>query len=115
MADQEQEMCSSGHIADDPSPAKLMPAQKFAKIQALKRKEMLEGETWFVVDHPWFHNWEVACTGQSGKETPVAETDIRPVDNSRIVDANGNLVENVIEGVNVEYVPEPAWKYLEQW
>ena len=46
---------------------------------------------------------------------PVEENDIGPVDNTDLVDHDGNLISNITEGVNVEFVPEDTWKAFIAW
>lgn len=94
----------------------LTPKDKYDKIVALAKREMVAGETWYVVSHRWYRRWEKACTGVIDKEGPIEEKDIGPVDNGHLADINGNLTDaSVAEGVDVDFVPEEAWELLVEW
>lgn len=97
-------------------PANLTPPEKFEYIKQLRDRGMHVGETWFVVSRQWYRRWEFACQGTMDKSGgPVEENDIGPVDNTGLVDHDGNLTSNVTEGVNVEFVPEDTWKAFVAW
>ena len=97
-------------------PANLTPPEKFEYIKQLRDRGMHVGETWFVVSRQWYRRWEFACQGTMDKSGgPVEENDIGPVDNTGLVDRDGNLTSNVTEGVNVEFVPEDTWKAFVAW
>jgi ubiquitin carboxyl-terminal hydrolase 4/11/15 len=116
MADQDQSSVLNIHAStSNPPPSILSPAEKYAIITTLKKKEMVDGETWFVVSHAWYRTWEAACSGQATKEVPVDESSIAAVNNDDIADVAGNLGLNHTEGIDVDYVPEQAWEHFEQW
>ncbi|KAL4073013.1 hypothetical protein V8B97DRAFT_297817 [Scleroderma yunnanense] len=96
-------------------PANLTPPEKFEYINQLRHQAMHVGETWFVISRQWYRRWEFACQGTMDKSGPIEEKDIGPVDNTPLVDQNGNLTSSITEGVDVEFVPEDAWKAFVAW
>lgn len=76
---------------------------------------MKVGETWYLVDRAWWKKWEKACRGVIDKEGPVTEQDIGPVDNTRLLDSYGNLQLSLVEGIDLEYVPEETWQHFMTW
>jgi ubiquitin carboxyl-terminal hydrolase 4/11/15 len=94
----------------------LLPHEKLSIINTLKQKEMTEGETWFIISHPWYRKWEQACLGKPDKKgVQLDETSIGPIDNSDIADSDGNIIVSPAEGLNVDYIPEQAWEHFLQW
>ena len=91
------------------------PKDKYDKVVALAKRDMVVGETWYVVSRRWYKRWEKACTGIADKEGSVEEKDIGPVDNSHLVDSKGNLTNNLTEDVDIQFVPEEAWELLVEW
>jgi ubiquitin carboxyl-terminal hydrolase 4/11 len=49
------------------------------------------------------------------KEDPIDESDLDPVDNSSLVDSNGELSVSTASGIDVEYLPRDAWDLLVAW
>ena len=99
-----------------PSTSTLTPKEKHEKIVAMGKRDMVVGETWYVVSRRWWKRWEKACLGTVDKEGAVDEKDIGPVDNKHLVDLKGNLAtQQVVEGVDVEFIPEEAWTLLQEW
>ncbi|KAL0955336.1 hypothetical protein HGRIS_004219 [Hohenbuehelia grisea] len=66
----------------------------------LTRTKMETGQTWFLVDRTWWSSWK-ASSDASG-----------PIDNSALLDEYGNLRTGVVEGVDLEFVPQPVWEAL---
>ena len=92
------------------------PKEKYDKVTALTKRDMIVGETWYVVSRRWYRRWEKACTGMLDKDGGVEEKDIGPVDNGHLVDLKGNLTTaSLAEGVDVQFVPEEAWELLIEW
>jgi ubiquitin carboxyl-terminal hydrolase 4/11 len=99
-----------------PLTSTLTAKEKHDKIVALSKREMAIGETWYVVSRRWWKRWEKACLGTVDKEGAVEEKDLGPVNNSHLVDMRGNLIPGqAIEGIDVQFVPEEAWKLLVEW
>jgi ubiquitin carboxyl-terminal hydrolase 4/11/15 len=91
------------------------PAEKVARVEALKAERMSPGETWYVIDRNWWKRWKKACTGVVDKEGGVTEEELRGVDNTALVDANGYLRAPLSDSVDYELVPQSAWDDLVSW
>lgn len=96
-------------------PANLTPPQKLDYVTERRLKQMQVGDTWYIVYRRWYKRWEAACQGIADKSGPLEEKDVGPVDNTPLVDRDGNLVSNLIEGVDVEFVPWDVWKAFITW
>jgi ubiquitin carboxyl-terminal hydrolase 4/11/15 len=73
---------------------------------------LIEGSIWALVSKSWWRRFEKAATGQVDKEGGVNEDRLGPVDNSPLLDTDGNLNENIVEGVDFECFPEVVWDWL---
>ncbi|KAJ6464645.1 hypothetical protein C8R47DRAFT_1156028 [Mycena vitilis] len=91
------------------------PAEKVVLVEGPKAERLIPGETWYVIDRSWWKRWKKACTGLVDKEGGVAEEDLGGVDNSALVDVNGNLRAPLVDEVDYELVPQPAWNHLVYW
>jgi ubiquitin carboxyl-terminal hydrolase 4/11/15 len=112
MASQDQ---TTG-AAPSPAAKNLLPHEKLAIINTLKQRDMVEGETWFVISHGWFRKWERACSGKADKDdTLIDESSLASIDNSDIADSDGNITVSPAEGINVDYVPTEAWEHFVLW
>ncbi|KAG2113122.1 uncharacterized protein F5147DRAFT_62881 [Suillus discolor] len=97
-------------------PASLTIEQKVARIKYLRDKSMVAGDTWYIVSRQWFRPWEIACGILSDKSLEsLQEKDIGPPDNSSLFDSQGNLTSNLVEHIDVEFLPEEAWSELVAW
>ncbi|KAG9312963.1 cysteine proteinase [Chiua virens] len=96
-------------------PHDLPPAQKYHYVTQRRPGQMQVSETWFIVSRVWYRRWENACRGIVDKSGPLDEKDVGPVDNTPLVDRDGNLVSNLTEGVDVEFVPWDVWKAFTTW
>jgi DUSP domain len=83
---------------------------KLILIQNLMKESMEVGDTWYLISRPWFRRWQMVCTGGLDKEE-----DLGPVDNSLLLDGDGNLNRDIQEGIDVEYVPTEAWSHFTMW
>ncbi|KAF5362501.1 hypothetical protein D9756_002293 [Leucocoprinus leucothites] len=90
-------------------------AEKLALVEQGKKRRMEIGETWFLVSCGWWKRWRKACTGEEDKEGAVTEQELGPVDNSGLIDADGTLKQGLLEGVDVEYVPQDVWRSFTIW
>ena len=116
MAEQGEDQIPAYITITSPQPQpQIPPTQKLSLVEDGKRREMRVGETWYLVAQDWWKRWRKACSGEVDKEGPVTEQDLGPVDNSRLLDEYGNLVSSLMEGIDVEYVPEEIWKYFVEW
>jgi hypothetical protein len=73
---------------------------------------LIEGSIWALVSKSWWRRFEKAATGQVDKEGGVNEDRLGPVDNSPLLDTDGNLNENLVEGVDFDCLPEVVWDWL---
>ncbi|KAJ6534629.1 hypothetical protein DFH09DRAFT_1284138 [Mycena vulgaris] len=91
------------------------PAEKLARVELAKAESMKQGEVWYVIDRNWWKRWKKACTGVVDKEGAVTEDELRGVDNTAIVDVNGNLRVPLSDGVDYELVPTAVWNDFVSW
>ncbi|KAF9221344.1 cysteine proteinase [Gyrodon lividus] len=96
-------------------PANLTPPEKVDYIKQCRDKAMQVGETWYIVSRQWYRRWESACQGIISKSGPLEEQDVGAVDNTPLIDRNGNLTSNLTEGVDVEFVPSDVWQAFTAW
>jgi ubiquitin carboxyl-terminal hydrolase 4/11/15 len=89
--------------------------EKHQIVKKGKERKMEVGETWYLVSRVWYRRWEKACTGEVDKDGPVGEEELGPVNNSGLLDTYGNLLPSLVEGVDLEYVPEEVWNLFVQW
>jgi ubiquitin carboxyl-terminal hydrolase 4/11 len=97
-----------------PTP-EVVPSSTFLRFQAVditRNMPLIEGSTWVLVSKSWWRRFEKAATGEVDKEGGVNEDRLGPVDNSPLLDTDGNLNENLIEGVDFDCFPEVAWYWL---
>lgn len=85
---------------------------RFHAIETLRDMPLVEGATWVLLSKSWYRRFEKAATGQVDKEGGVKEEDLGPVDNSPLLEADGSLKENVLEGIDFECAPEVVWDWL---
>jgi len=90
-------------------------AEKLSLIQNLLAEQMQVGHTWYLVSMQWYKRWQKACKGEVDKEGALTEEDLGPVDNSLLLDEEGNLILSVEEGVNAIFIPQEAWSYFTTW
>jgi ubiquitin carboxyl-terminal hydrolase 4/11/15 len=93
----------------------LDPAQKLHHVAQHRLKQMQAGDTWYIVSRTWYRRWQAACQGIADKAGPLDEKDLGPVDNTPLLDRDANLVSNLTEGVDVEFVPWDVWKAFTTW
>jgi len=106
------------HQRDPPLPdssSEDAPSSTFLKFQAIeimREMPLIEGSNWAVVSKAWLRRFEKAATGQVDKEGGVDEDGLGPVDNSSLVDRDGCLNEDLVEGEDFDCIPEVAWDCL---
>ncbi|KAF8659816.1 hypothetical protein AX16_001701 [Volvariella volvacea WC 439] len=92
------------------------PAEKVAEVDQGKSRPMQIGETWYLVSKQWWKRWRKACLGVADKDgPPPLEKDLGPVDNSELLDEFGRLKMQLVEGVDVEFVPSEIWSVFTVW
>ncbi|KAG8789942.1 CSN-associated deubiquitinating enzyme Ubp12, partial [Ceratobasidium sp. 428] len=91
--------------------------ERYTMIRIAKQIPPELDTPWFVVSRKWFQAWEVATAGIPNKEfAKVTEATLGPVDNSDIVyPGTTQMLPGLVEGYQIELVPEDAWKNLVQW
>ncbi len=85
---------------------------RFQAVEVMRDMPLIEGSTWALVSKPWWRRFEKAATGQVDKEGGVNEDRLGPVDNSPLLDSDGNLKEDLVEGVDFDCIPEVTWDWL---
>jgi ubiquitin carboxyl-terminal hydrolase 4/11/15 len=96
----------------------LSTAQERYTMISIAKQMPLELDThWFVVSLKWFRAWEVAVLAKPSKEFPhVTEETLGPVDNSDILlPGTSEMQPDLVEGYDIEFVPEDAWENLVKW
>ncbi|KAH9074760.1 hypothetical protein EDB83DRAFT_2353143 [Lactarius deliciosus] len=85
---------------------------RFHAVETMRGMPLIEGTTWALLSRSWYRRFEKAATGQVDKEGGVKEEDLGPVDNSPLLENDGGLKENLLEGIDFECVPEAVWDWL---
>jgi len=93
----------------------LAPPEKLSSVNKFREQPMKAGDTWYIVARQWFKRWEMACTGEVNKEGGVDENTLGPVDNSCLLDKDGNVTSSLVEGVDAEYVCKEIWDLFVTW
>lgn len=91
------------------------PATKFTTVKQLRDKPMQTGETWYIVARNWYRRWEKACTGEVDKQGGLSENELGHIDNSSLLDKDGNVTSSLAEGVDVEFLNADVWVLFVQW
>ena len=90
-------------------------------ITEMRDQSLVAGESWYLVERAWFRRWSSIASGVRDEKNDVDDDltleDIGPVDNAPLATADGELRREprVQLGVDVEVVPEAAWRYLVEW
>ncbi|CAE6484906.1 unnamed protein product [Rhizoctonia solani] len=95
-----------------------MTAQERHTMISIAKQMPLELDSfWFIVSRKWFLAWEAAVLGTPNKDFPnVTESTLGPVDNSNILQpGTTELRSNLVEGYDIEFVPEEAWNRYVEW
>ena len=93
----------------------LLPRQKWDQISSLKFTAMKDGDIWYLISHAWHEKWKAACNPASKIQGREADEQLGPVDNSDIIDANGELIPALSEGNRVISVSQRAMELFTQW
>lgn len=88
---------------------------KLSTVKHSREQQLRVGDSWYIVARRWYKRWEKACTGEVDKEGGVEEADLGPVDNSPLLDKDGNVVSSLAEGIDAEFVPEDVWTLFVSW
>jgi ubiquitin carboxyl-terminal hydrolase 4/11/15 len=91
------------------------PPEKLSTIKKLRGQPLKAEDTWYIVARRWYRRWEKCCTGEIDKEGAIEESALGPVDNSSLLDKDGNVTSALVEGMDAEFVPKDAWDLLVAW
>lgn len=118
-ADVDAYMAEQGEDASANMPSSSMatptPEEKLRSVESLMQSPMRVGETWYVVSSTWFRRWRKAVSKQVDKDGEVDEKDLGPVDNSDIVVAGGDDVNQQLGLDDYVFVPEQVWTWFATW
>ncbi|ELU40883.1 ubiquitin carboxyl-terminal hydrolase [Rhizoctonia solani AG-1 IA] len=91
--------------------------ERYTMISIAKQMPLELGSYWFVISYKWFQVWEAAVLGTPNKDFPdITEQTLGPVDNLDIVKpGTKELLPDLVEGYDIELVPEDAWKKYVEW
>lgn len=99
----------------DAAPPALSGPEKITLIEAATKQPMEAGQQWYLVSAEWWRRWHKACTGSIDKLGALTEAELGPVDNKPLVDEYGNLKAELVDGIDVQYVPAAAWENFVSW
>ena len=91
------------------------PRQKWDQVSSLKFTAMKDGDTWYLISHTWHERWKAACNPASKEQGKEADEQLGPVDNSDIVDANGELIPALSDGNRVISVSQRVMELFTEW
>jgi ubiquitin carboxyl-terminal hydrolase 4/11 len=100
------------HPSPDPEDVPSSSFLRFQAVDMMRGMPLIEGATWVLVSKSWYRRFEKAATGQVDKEGGVKEDSLGPVDNSSLLEADGKLNEDLVEGDHFECFPEAVWVWL---
>ncbi|KAL8276325.1 hypothetical protein RQP46_011291 [Phenoliferia psychrophenolica] len=93
---------------------------QIAFVNEERNSTQVAGESSFLVSRAWFRRWSSAASGQADAKSDdpgLTLEDVGPIDNSLIADQDGQLRREppVVAGVDVELLPNVAWRCLVDW
>ncbi|KAF8582776.1 cysteine proteinase [Ramaria rubella] len=91
------------------------PAEKLDAFARHSQAPLEHGHLWYMVAARWLKDWQMACHGKGDKEGIREEARLGPVNNSQLVDNEGNLKPDLTDGIDYELVPKPMWDLFVQW
>ncbi|GAA5907514.1 hypothetical protein JCM8208_001400 [Rhodotorula glutinis] len=95
------------------------PRNQLQMIEGVKDSPLEAGDSWFLVSRAWYRRWQTACSGVAATkddDDSLTPDQVGPIDNSDLVADDGvSLRKPLLVGVDVEVLPVPAWRYLEEW
>ncbi|XP_071439299.1 ubiquitin carboxyl-terminal hydrolase 15-like [Hetaerina americana] len=89
--------------------------EKKKEITPLLSKKMSKGQTWYLISLEWwckFQNYFGFVRDGDGVQPCVLPGHI---DNSSLLNDNGDLKENLVDKLDYELVPSEAWDLLVEW
>ncbi|KAH9933298.1 uncharacterized protein B0H18DRAFT_982923 [Fomitopsis serialis] len=101
------------------APSSVMPAppreMKLSLVESFIQYPMHVGDTWYVVSSSWYRRWRKAVSNELDKEGPVDEKDVGPIDNTDIVVAGSDNINQALGPDDYVLVPQSVWVWLTQW
>ncbi|TFY56209.1 hypothetical protein EVJ58_g7783, partial [Rhodofomes roseus] len=91
------------------------PEERLSSVGSLIQAPMRVGDTWHVVSSSWYRRWRKAMAKEVDKEGPVDEKDLGPVDNTDIVVAGGEIINQILSADDYVFVPEQVWTWFTEW
>ncbi|KAJ2156060.1 hypothetical protein GGF46_005435 [Coemansia sp. RSA 552] len=77
-------------------------AEVAALLSEIEKTPMEAGSVWYVVERKWYMAWQEAATG-------LVSGEVGPVDNTGIVDSDGELLPGLQLTKDAEIVPDDVW------
>ncbi|GAA5905996.1 putative ubiquitin-specific protease UBP12 [Sporobolomyces salmoneus] len=87
-------------------------------IRELQAGLLEEGDSWYLVSRIWYRRWITACTGTAETkedDTSITVDQVGPIDNSNLVNGDGQLRKPLTDGVDLELLPAGAHSLLKEW
>ncbi|GAA5944501.1 hypothetical protein JCM3775_005877 [Rhodotorula graminis] len=95
------------------------PRNQLQMVEGVKDSALEAGDQWYLVSRAWYRRWQTACSGVAATkddDDTLTPDQVGPIDNSDLVADDGvSLRKPLLIGVDVEVLPVPAWRYLEEW
>lgn len=91
------------------------PRQKWDQVSNLKFTAMKDGDPWYLISLAWHEKWKAACNPAEKTQGREADEQLGPVDNSDIVDTNGELIPALSEGNRVTSVSQRVMDLFTEW
>lgn len=91
------------------------PLQKWDQISSLKFTAMKDGDIWYLISLAWYEKWRAACNPASKTQGREADEQLGPVDNSDIVDPDGELIPALSDGNRVTSVSQRVMELFIEW
>ena len=91
------------------------PFLKWDQISSLKFTAMKDGDVWYLISLTWHEKWKAACNPTSKTQGREADEQVGPVDNSDIVDPDGELIPALSDGNRVTSVSQRVMELFTEW
>ena len=98
------------------------PEDQLEVISKLLELPLVKGEKWNLVAVDWFENWKRLTGYQDENEIVTGnrilkkgKTHLGPIDNSKLLDEDGELKESLTELFDYNLIPSEAWVKLVSW
>ncbi|XP_073993837.1 ubiquitin carboxyl-terminal hydrolase 4-like isoform X2 [Rhodnius prolixus] len=97
-----------GELIDIPT-----PEEQKETMQMLLTKSLLNGETWYLIYSKWMSCFKQFIGLEKTGGSPVSHPG--PIDNSNLLDEEGELRKALVDKMDYEVVPAECWNLLVQW